>query len=645
MAITLPELLSRFDRHQRAGSGFLVRCPAHEDGEASLHLTERDGKVLLHCFAGCKTEDILNALGLTLTDLFNDTGQSERRTSATYPYVDENGTLLFEVLRYEPKDFNQRRPDGRGGWVWHLDCESNSKCKCNPKLPPVRRVIYRLLEVIKAKSVLVVEGEKDVETARKLRLVATCNPHGSGKWRPEYCAFLKGKRVVVIADADAPGVAHAREVARSLLGVAEPVRLIEALPQAKDLTEWIEKGATREKLLQIIRDTLELTPADSAKWATGTQAAGFTLTRLGDLLSKPDMPVDYVWDGSLVVGTVSVVAAKPKVGKSTLARNVCLAVAKGEDFLEKHTKQGECIYLALEEREEDIRNDFRAMGADGTEPIFIHAAAAPAEGIKALCNLIRERRPVMVVGDPLFRLARIKDEKAYAETYAALGPVIDTARETGTHVMLCHHAGKALKADAIDSPLGSTAIGGAVSTLVLLKRTESYRTIQTVQRIGQELPETVLGFDLDTRRLCLAGTRFEADRQERETAILAFLSEANQPQTQERIRREVKGESRVVRAALTALAQSGRVKKTGEGTKGKPFLYEFPNAGSQYIVQTSKPESQEPVETLMNTEGILVRGNPGKSTLVCNGSETPKTTFPPLGSPADTPGTQDVEVL
>jgi RecA-family ATPase len=85
--------------------------------------------------------------------------------------------------------------------------------------------------------------------------------------------------------------------------------------------------------------------------------------------------------------------------------------------------------------------------------------------------------------DPLFRLARIRDEKAYAETYYALGPLIDVAREAGTHVMLTHHAGKSAKADAIDSPLGSTAIGGAVSTLIHLKRTETMRTIQTVQRI------------------------------------------------------------------------------------------------------------------------------------------------------------------
>jgi hypothetical protein len=115
-----------------------------------------------------------------------------------------------------------------------------------------------------------------------------------------------------------------------------------------------------------------------------------------------------------VAGTVSAVVAKPKVGKSTFARNLCLAIARGEAFLGLKTQQGSCVYLALEEREEDIRNDFRAMGATGTESILVHAAAAPAERIASLCALVQRTRPRLVI-DPLFRLARVRDESAYAE--------------------------------------------------------------------------------------------------------------------------------------------------------------------------------------------------------------------------------------
>jgi excisionase family DNA binding protein len=69
--------------------------------------------------------------------------------------------------------------------------------------------------------------------------------------------------------------------------------------------------------------------------------------RLSDLLARPDVPIDFVVENLLVAGTVSCVAAKPKVGKSTFARNLSLRVSRGDEFLRLATKQGECIYLAL----------------------------------------------------------------------------------------------------------------------------------------------------------------------------------------------------------------------------------------------------------------------------------------------------------
>jgi hypothetical protein len=348
---------------------------------------------------------------------------------------------------------------------------------------------------------------------------------------------------------------------------------------------------------------------------------GFELQALGDLMARTSLPTEWLWEGRLVAGTVSAVVAKPKVGKSTFARNLCLAVSRGEDFLGQRTRQGECIYLALEEREDEVRADFVALGADGSEPILIHAAPTPAEGMLALVELVRERKPRLVVIDPLFRLARVKDESAYAETYAALGPLIDVARETGTHVLVLHHSGKGQKADAIDAPLGSTAIGGAVCTLVVLKRGESYRTIQTVQRVGEDLPETVMEFDPATRRLSIGEAKSDADRRSCEVRILEFLRDANEPQTQVQIRDAVEGQTRIIRSALTALIDAHKVAKSGDGTKGKPFLYEFPNSGSQHIPGTRKPESEKVPQTRINTEAILVPENSEDAILVPENSE------------------------
>jgi hypothetical protein len=132
--------------------------------------------------------------------------------AAIYDYVDESGTLLFQVCRKHNKHegFPQRRPDGKGGWVW------NTK--------GIRKVLYRLPEVVEATSnervILIVEGEKDVDAARKIGLVATCNPGGASKpgqapkWLPEYSETLRGGYVVIISDHDDPGYAHADAIAR-----------------------------------------------------------------------------------------------------------------------------------------------------------------------------------------------------------------------------------------------------------------------------------------------------------------------------------------------------------------------------------------------------------------------------------------------
>jgi hypothetical protein len=305
--------------------------------------------------------------------------------------------------------------------------------------------------------------------------------------------------------------------------------------------------------------------------------AGLEVQPLKTLFAEPSIPTEYIWEGHLVVGTVSAVVAKPKVGKSTFARNLCLAVSKGEEFLGRATRKGECCYLALEERKQEVVADFRAFGANGEEDIGIFSGPTPVEGMALLVRKILERKPCLVVIDPLFRIAKVKDECAYAETYAALGPLIEVARQTNTHVLMTHHSGKAEKSDAIDSPLGSTAIAGAVSSLIVLKRGESYRTITTVQRVGNDLPEHVLHFNQETRLLTLGGTKQDAERVACEELILEFLATVSEPQTQRQIRDAVEERRTVVYSALKALEAGGKVRKLGTGKRGEPFCYALPS--------------------------------------------------------------------
>ncbi len=287
------------------GKGWMALCPAHADKNPSLSIREEGGKILMFCFAGCSTEAVLAALNIDAKDLFAS-DCSTRQIVAEYGYTDESGQLLYQVVRYEPKDFKQRRPDGQGGWIWNLN--------------NVRRVLYQISDVIRAKSVIVVEGEKDVETGRKFGLAVTCNAGGAGKWREEYSGPLHGKRVAIIADTDGPGRKHAQQVAESLHGKVEALKLLE-LPGAKDLSEWVEHGGTREALLELIRNAPECQPSLHREESIGR----ITLVTADVFLSRSSSDErPWLAEGLLPAASQTIWQGRPKVGKSHSLFAACL---------------------------------------------------------------------------------------------------------------------------------------------------------------------------------------------------------------------------------------------------------------------------------------------------------------------------------
>src|SRR5262249_24210103 len=160
-----------------------------------------------------------------------------------------------------------------------------------------------------------------------------------------------------------------------------------------------------------------------------------------------------------------------KAGKSTLARGLALAVAQGRPFLDRPTSQGTVLYLALEEKRAEVARHFRDMGATGEEEIDVFAASAPLDGIKLLRSAAEQSKPALIIVDPLFRLAHVKDGNDYVQVTQALQPILDLARETRAHVLCVHHLGKGERQGG-EAILGSTAILSTVDTALLLKRTE-----------------------------------------------------------------------------------------------------------------------------------------------------------------------------
>lgn len=237
-------VLERRGLVRQADGRYMGVCPAHEDGKRSLQVTIGDGGTLLiKCFASCKTEDVVEALDLKMRDLWPPSDRPRApmpavKVVARYDYVDEQGELLYQVERLDPKSFRQRRPEG-DGWSY--------------KLGNVRRVLYRLPELLAEPSrpVLLVEGEKDVDNLRRLKLVATTIAGGAGAWRPEYADALRDRTVIILPDNDEPGRQFAMQASTWLL--RSLIVVLPGLPEKGDASDWLAAGGTARQLGELAR--------------------------------------------------------------------------------------------------------------------------------------------------------------------------------------------------------------------------------------------------------------------------------------------------------------------------------------------------------------------------------------------------------
>lgn len=342
--VTIREFLSRLHGVKESSKGgWKSLCPAHEDKNPSLSISEGDdGRVLLKCHAGCDPERVLEAVGLSWSDFYDHPTAGARR-DITYDYHDEHGNFVYQVVRMVrngEKTFRQRCPDGAGGWNWSMK--------------GIQRVPYRLPAVIEAvranRWVVIVEGEKDVDRLTAADIVATCNPGGANSWRPEFSDWLRGARVAVIPDNDEAGRDHADNVIQSLDGVAAEVRRVELpdLPPRGDVSDFLDLGGT----IDDVKAAIQRAPIVCERWRpiplgsvatdiveklrTGEWRKSQIFTSLRSL-----HPMGAGWHRKEMI----VIAGRPSHGKSTILRSTALQVAR---------KVGPVLYFSLEDSPEQV---------------------------------------------------------------------------------------------------------------------------------------------------------------------------------------------------------------------------------------------------------------------------------------------------
>ncbi|KAB0269006.1 AAA family ATPase [Microvirga brassicacearum] len=288
---------------------------------------------------------------------------TEKKITATFPYVDENNVEIYQVVKFEweedgkrKKSYAQRRkprddddPETiKRGWVWNLD---------GVRIVPYRLPEY-LADVADGVTIFFVEGEKVVDRLRSVGVPATCNPMGAGKWWDELTNYFDDVDLVVLPDNDrqakrkdgalkfyedgAPvfvGQDHAKRVAFETSAVARSVRILElpGLPEKGDGFDWIEAGGTPDALYELVDSSAVAWNAYTGPKAEGsnpnldpeTLKLNFKAVWFHQISGKKPVR-NWLLKNLLLASVFGIVYGPPGCGKSFLLSDLCLTMAAGK---------------------------------------------------------------------------------------------------------------------------------------------------------------------------------------------------------------------------------------------------------------------------------------------------------------------------
>lgn len=493
MSSISPQLQNVLDRLQgvvRISGGFQAKCPCrNDDDNPSFSVSEGEGgKVVVYCHAGrCNTQQACEAMGIKMADLYPQKAKKELDFVAKYQYLDADGTLLFEKLRYidrssGKKEFRQRKPDGNGGWEY--------------KLGETPRVLYNLPAVLKAKQngepVWLVEGEKDADTLIKMGICATTMPNGAGTWLPIHTEALSGAVVEIIADKDEAGLEHAKSVYQELIDSGCDVQ-VWTCTHGKDMTEHVGAGGQIDELETVNLDAIVIPKPTENKLQSDTHE-GRAMNEITDMFLRDDMSesqklqraqliisrttstkivdtgrlvtwsdfvgesdddsYDWVIPGLLERNERVIIVAAEGVGKTMLARQVAICVGMGiHPFTYQPIKPQVTLSVDLENPERIIRRTSRsiygaAKSVSRNPSPQAHLLIKPqgldllrAEDRAVLEEMLEKTRPSILVMGPLYKAFIDPGGRTSEAVAIEVARYLDTIRDVFQCAMwLEHHA-------------------------------------------------------------------------------------------------------------------------------------------------------------------------------------------------------------
>lgn len=508
--MTLPELLTLLPGHRGRNGQYTAHCPAHDDQDPSLSVSEGDdGRILINCHKGCSTENVLAALGLEMSDLFparEPTAKNKpNEITATYPYFDPAGQLIAEKVRSikYPKGI-WRRPDGKGGWIYNRQ--------------GVPHALY-VAGSLASNSILIAEGEKDCNSLHALGFDAVSGMDGAGpsKWKPEYTKQLEGKNVCIFADNDDIGKDYALETAKALHGNVASLQVFDLqtvwpeIPDKGDISDLIEHFGT-ESALNIIASLI----ADTPQWepqkvddSTSIKKPAHIIKPISapDLLAADFAPAQFLVDDILPTG-LTIFSAPPKIGKSWMALDLGICLASGKPFLQHQTHQCGVLYLAFEDEESRLQSRLKTnlQGEPAPPLLQTYTEIVRLDGglIETLeYYLYQYPTTKLIIIDTLqtIRGLALARETAYQQDYRELGTLKAFADHHNIAILGIHHNRKQTdEDDPFNMISGSVGIMGASDTCWVLTKDKRNDTDAVMHITGRDVSQEDFVIRFDPRR-------------------------------------------------------------------------------------------------------------------------------------------------